>query len=152
MKIITSFNSRLFLLLLFIGILGFSSCEKQEEEISNRDKVVGAWDVVENEASATPASVELRKIDEAYIVHLTRSEIFADEVYIYNFFNIGADFHVPAYIENKTITISKVTLEDHTIHGSGTISNDNQTIEWTYWVEDPYGDEKEYRATYSFRN
>ena len=139
---------------LFVIILSifFSSCEKQEEEINNRDKVVGTWNVVENEVTVNPASVELRKVEEAYIVHLTRSEIFADEVYIYNFFNIGSDFHVPAYIENKTITISKVTLEDHTIHGNGTISNDNQTIDWTYWVEDPFGDEKEYRATYSFRN
>ena len=140
-----------FLFLLFVGIFVISSCEKQEEETTNRDKIVGTWDVVENEVVAEPASVQLRRVEEAYIVNLTRSDIFADEVYIYNFFNIGYSFHVPAFVEDHNVTISKITLEDHVIHGKGTISNDNETIEWTYWVEDPYGDEKEYRATYSFR-
>ncbi len=149
MKIIQIKKSSFLVLILLAFTIG--SCEKQEEETVNRDKVVGQWDVVENEVSVTPASVEQRQIEEAYFVNLTRSDMFADEVYIYNFFNIGYDFHVPAYVEDKTIIISKITLEDHTIHGQGTISTDNKIIEWTYWVEDPYGDEKEYKATYSFR-
>jgi len=138
-----------FLVVLFL-IFAISSCEKQEDQMAARDAIVGKWDVVENEVSSTPASVQLRNIKEAYLVNLTRSETFADEVYIYNFFNIGYDFHLPAYVDGKTITISKITLEDYTVRGQGSISEDNQTIEWSYWVEDPYGDEKEYRATYTF--
>lgn len=143
-------NKYSLLAFLLIGIFLFS-CEKQEDETENRDKIVGQWDVVENEVEVIPASVELREINKAYIVNVTRSDIFADEVYIYNFFNIGASFNLPAYVEGNRVTIPEITLEDQTIHGEGSISGDNRTIEWSYWVEDPYGDEKEYRATYTFR-
>jgi len=136
------------LLLLLVFVI--SSCEKQEEQMENRDAIVGKWDVVEREASAVPVSVEVRGVNDAYIVHITRSETFADEVYLFNFFNIGYDYYIPAAVDGKTITIDEITLRDYTIRGEGAISSNSHKIEWTYWVEGPYGDEKEYRATYSF--
>ena len=126
----------------------FISCEKQEEETRNRDAIVGKWDVVEHVASSK--SVDARSIDLAYIVYITRSETFADEVNLYNFFNIGEDYKIPAAVDGLNITISKIEIRDYTSRGSGKISSDHKTIDWTYWVEDPYGDEKKYEATYTF--
>jgi len=138
-------------LLIIISIISlFSSCEKQVAQTNERDKIVGEWDVVEKEGGATQASVQQRSIQDAYIVHLTRSEVFADEVYIYNFFQYREDHYVPAHIENKTITIDKIELDENTYRGQGTISSDYHTITWTYWVDEGYGEE-EYTAVYSFR-
>ena len=140
-------------LVLSLLIFAFSSCDKQEEQMENRDAIVGKWNVVESVVEANPASAEVRAINEAYVVSITRSDIFADEVYIYNFFNVGFHFSVPAYVDGLKISIAEITFdsEDLTIRGEGTISSNHQTINWTYWVEDPYGDEREYKATYSFR-
>ena len=150
MKSLFFFKYNLLILLFLLLTLG--SCDKQQEQMDNRDKIIGQWDVVENKASANPASAEIRNIEQAYIVNITRSETFPDEAYIYNFFNIAYDFFVPAHVDGSTITIDKLELRDHTFRGSGSISEDHQTIEWTYWVEGPYDDsEIEYRATYSFR-
>ena len=132
--------------LLFI----FSSCEKEEEK-ENRDAILGQWDVVENEAGINPASAELRDINDAYIVNITRSDIFADEVNIYNFFQLGNGFRVPAYVEDKQVIISKITLDGNSFRGSGSISSNNKTIEWTYWVDMGDGSEVEYRATFTLR-
>lgn len=140
----------LFLSLFFVGI-AMVSCEEQKDDMEDRDAIVGSWDVVENPAGVITASVEIRQIQEAYIVNITRSDIFADEVYIYNFFAIGSTFHLPAFVDGKTITISEITLEDFTFRGQGTIASNNRTIEWSYWVTPPGGSEEEYRATYTFR-
>lgn len=129
----------------------FNSCEKQEEEMENRDAFVGQWDVVENEAGINPVSVELRNINDAYIVNVARSQVFADEANIYNFFQIGDSKYVPAFVEEKNITIPKITLDGISFRGSGTISNNNKTIEWTYWVDIGDGGEVEYIATYTLR-
>ena len=144
---------RIGLVLVFVLSLFVMSCEKQEEQMANRDAIVGKWDVVEREASAVPVSAEVRGMNEAYVVSITRSDVFADEVYIYNFFNVGFHFNVPAYVDGLKISIAEITFDSEglTIRGEGTISSNHQTINWTYWVEDPYGDEKEYKTTYSFR-
>lgn len=132
-------------------LLSFTACEKDIEDIKNRDQLVGQWDVVENKANPANASVETRDINLAYIVTLARSPVFTDEVYIYNFFDIGNSYYIPAFIEGNDISISKIELRNYTIEGSGTISNDKKLIEWTYWVETPHGDLDQYHATYTFR-
>ena len=129
----------------------FSSCEKQEEDIENRDAIVGQWDVVENKVDAANASIEIRDLNAAYIVNITRSDVFADEVKLNNFFNIAYNFFVPGVVDGLKITIHKIELRDYVISGTGTIANNHRTIEWSYWVEDPYGEKNEYRATYTFR-
>jgi hypothetical protein len=134
--------------LMLVGML--SSCEKNEEDMENRDAFLGQWDVVENEAGINPVSVELRSINDVHIVNITRSEVFADEVNIYNFSALGDGFRVPAYVEGKNITIPEITLDGNDIKGSGTISSNNKTIEWTYWL-DMDGTNVEYRATYTLR-
>ena len=126
------------------------SCEDQVIKTTERDKIVGEWDVVEKEGGAVNVSVEKRSIQDAYIVHITRSTVFADEVYIYNFFQYQEDHYVPANIDGQTITIDKIELDDNTYRGQGTISSDHHKITWTYWVDEGYGEE-EYTAVYSFR-
>jgi len=140
-------------LLLIVLLVSFalSSCEKDDDEIENRDALVGQWDVVENKANPNNAFVETRDINLAYIVSMTRSPVFADEVYIYNFFGLGDSFYIPAVIDGQNINISNITLRDHNFEGSGTISNNRENIEWTYWVEEPNGDRNQYQATYTYR-
>lgn len=136
---------------IFFFFLAFTSCEKDIEDIKNRDQLVGQWNVTENKVNPANASVEIRDVNYAYIVTLARSPVFADEVYIYNFFDVDNSYYIPAFIDGKNITISEIKLRDYIIEGSGTISNDNKTIEWSYWVETPHGDRNEYQATYTFR-
>ncbi len=137
--------------LFFFFIILTSSCQKQEEQTANRDAIVGAWDVLEDIYEPTNASIQIRNINLAYEAYITRSEVFADEVYIYNFFDIAQDYYIPASVDGLNITIDEITLRDYTIRGSGTISSDHQKIEWSYWVEQPSGESHNYRATYTFK-
>ena len=38
--------------------------------------------------------------------------LFADEVYIYNFFDIGYDYYVPAAVDGQRIIIDEIELRD----------------------------------------
>jgi len=126
-------------------ILFFCSCEKQEKQMEDRDKFVGRWDVVENVANKS-----LNEINMAYIANIARSETFPDETYIYNFFNVSDEYYIPAYVKEKNIIIEKITLRDYTVRGSGTLSENENVIDWIYWVEGPYDDhEIKYIATYT---
>ena len=137
------------ILILAIILFSLSSCEKQEEQMENRDKFVGSWNVVENTASKSANS---RDIDMAYIANITRSETFPDETYIYNFFNVSDEYYIPAYVKEKDIIIDKITLRDYTVRGSGKLSDNEKAISWTYWVEGPYDDQEvKYTATYTLR-
>ncbi|MBN2668048.1 MAG: hypothetical protein JXR60_02365 [Bacteroidales bacterium] len=137
-------------LVIFSAIL-FSSCEEQKEQLEDRDAILGMWDVVETIVTVNPSSAELRATDQAHLVQIARSEIFADEVFIYNFHGIREELYLPAAVDGKTVTISEITLDDFIVHGQGTISSNSNTITWTYWVEDPQGEEEQYSATYTRR-
>jgi hypothetical protein len=123
-----------------------SSCDKHEEDFKNRDKFLGSWNVVEHESELT--SVNYRSINEAYVANITRDPKLADQVSIYNFFNMGDYFKIPAYVDGNKIIVPEVELEDYDFRGSGTLSDDKESIEWTYWVDMGYGDVK-YSATYT---
>ncbi len=139
-----------FILFFFLTLL-ISSCQKQEEQTANRDAIVGAWDVVENISEPANASAEVKSINLVYETNITRSEVFADEVYIYNFFDVARDYYIPASVDGLNITIDEITLRDYTVRGNGSISSDHQKIEWSYWVEQPSGESHNYKATYTFK-
>jgi len=141
---------------IFLGIALLSgpfflqSCQEDIKDMEQRDKIIGQWDVIENVAGVNPASVDVRDVNLAYSVRISASQVFADEVYLYNFFGKGNSFYVPASVNGNTITITEIELDDNKFRGQGTISSNYKTITWTYWVEDHFGDETEYRATYTF--
>jgi len=137
-------------LALLSGLFLLQSCQEDIEDMEQRDKIIGQWDVIENVAGVNPASVDVRDVNLAYSVRISASQVFADEVYLYNFFGKGNSFYVPASVNGNTITITEIELDDNKFRGQGTISSNYKTITWTYWVEDHLGDETEYRATYTF--
>ncbi len=131
--------------ILLISFLAFilASCERDVDELRMRDAFVGSWRVVEN---TVPSS---RDIQEAYIVNITPSPIFANEVEMVNFYAMGFDFKVPAVIENQEITINTFESDDYTFSGKGKLSNNQKSIEWVYTVEDPYGDKRTYNSEFT---
>ncbi len=141
---------------IFLGIALLSgpfflqSCQEDIEDMEQRDKIIGQWDVIENVAGVNPASVDVRDVNLAYSVRITASQVFADEVYLYNFFSKGNSFYLPAAVNGNTITIPETPLDDNKFRGQGTISSNYKTITWTYWVVDHLDEETEYRATYTF--
>jgi hypothetical protein len=124
------------------------SCDKHKDDFENRENYIGSWRVVEHEVANPSAVIKQRSINEAYTANITRDPKLADQVSIYNFFNMGDYFKIPAYVDGNKIIVPAVELEDYDFRGSGTLSDDLETIEWTYWVDMGYGDVK-YSATYS---
>ncbi len=129
-------------------ILGFMACEKEDLTTDERDSLVGSWNVIEKEAEGVVAKISNRSINDAYVVSISKSEVYESDVLIRNFFQLGDNFVVEASINDKSIEISQATIDGTSVRGSGTISNNKKTITWSYWVDMGDGEEVEYKATY----
>ncbi len=136
------------LLLPIILLTSFFACEKEPLETDVRDKLIGNWNVVENEAN-NPLPISSRQMNDAYIVSISKSAVYQSDILIKNFFQLGQDFEVTAEIDQDNIRITETTINDVTLRGSGTISKNKKQIEWSYWVDMGDGEETEYKATYS---
>ncbi len=135
-----------------IMVLGFIACEKEELENNNRDLLVGSWNVIEKEAENDITKTNTRSLNDAYMVSISKSEVYESEVLISNFFQLGNDFVVNATIDGKNIEIPQVTINEVSVRGSGTISGNKKKITWSYWVDMGDGNELEYQATYNKQN
>ncbi len=137
------------ILVSLIMSLFFVSCEKEEQESNRRDVLLGSWNVIEKEAENISAKVSLRSINDAYVVSISESSIYKNDILIHNFFQLGNDFVVTASVEGDNINIPVATINGTSIRGSGTISKKQNKITWSYWVDMGDGEEVEYHATYS---
>ncbi len=116
----------LFAVVLFIGLLGFISCNDTNDlnSVSAIKNIEGNWNCVLDEGDGTT---------EYYKVTITADPNNANGIIISNFFNNGASAH--ATVNQLHIDLPKQQLGDYTVEGSGNISSDYQRIEWDYTVD-----------------
>jgi len=136
---------RVFLLLLLLMGIGFSSCEDLLNDLDGgdpRDKLIDTWKVEETTGSIKSAS-------EVYWVEISKHPNDSSKVVIFNFYNVDAD--AEAVLSGNTLSLPLQDLEGgFTISGKGEIqgSKANEII-WTYSVDDGSGMAENIKEVYS---
>ncbi|SRR6056297_1134351 len=126
--------------LIFIGLFILFSCDKDDASTIEISKALeGKWSV--NETSQyykSPSSV--------YQVNISKVSGEESQIVISNFYQLGFEANVVGVIngkkieliENQEITTSGIST--YTIlSGTGNISDDYQSIDWNYQVDDGSG-------------
>ncbi|HYX06984.1 MAG TPA: hypothetical protein VE912_09665 [Bacteroidales bacterium] len=115
---------------LILLVISFDSCEP--ENLSNAESIEGVYNCSEIYTQNDPQ----KQYDYSYRVQLVVSPNDINEVYIYNFSNLGGDINTSSYatalVDGNRLIISNQTIEGHTINGSGTISSNKNRIDIQY--------------------
>lgn len=93
-----------------------------------RDKFVGSWLCNEN-------SSQFGQINPFYVT-ITLNQSNSSQIYLANFYQLGSGQKVYGVVTNNTVTIPSQTVSSKSVSGSGTITNNNNTINWNYYVND----------------
>jgi hypothetical protein len=128
-----------FLLLIIVLTTIFESCQKDLGLTDERETVEGTWKCQE---------VVNNKDTYSYYVQISKAADDSTKVYLYNFFQIGMNYKVYAYLNGTSLTIPKQTTDNIQFSGNGTISSGNNTIKWTYSANDGSGTDN-VTATYT---
>jgi len=123
-------NSFKILLSIFIIAIASHSCIEDIPDPNGNNTpelLVGTWSVVEDSETYGTQN---------YDVAIYQATIGDNMIKIYNFYGLGSWSYILAGVDNKSITIVEQTMEGHIIFGSGTISDDYKTIEFSYNVEE----------------
>lgn len=128
---------------LFLGIMiFFTACEKTQDILPNnsdlRDDFIGEWTCSETELKST----------EDYTVTIEKNPQNSSQVVLQNFGLLGPDAFPYAYITDDRITLPQQTVNGYTIKNANGELVDQETIEWTYTLNDGSDDNK-YEATYT---
>lgn len=115
--------------LLAIVVIGFSSCEKDEDDpnFDFRDEYVGDWN-----AQFTSDEFGVQ----TYTVSISKSSSDADQILIANFYNLGTNESVVVNASDNDLLISSQTVKDNTIEGSGSSTASYDQINLTYTAFD----------------
>jgi len=110
------------------SIILFSSCTKEEEETSPNDNTIitGEWKCNDSESEngiygAQSFTIDISKNTNNYTIS--------------NFGNLGINAEVTAQISGSSITVSEQTIDDITTHGTGTFTNNSETVNFTYYLD-----------------
>lgn len=123
-----------------IFILG-NSCEPNSGGNDIASLLEGKWAVSET-------STLFKAAKDAYDVYITISEIDSTNIYISNFYGIGATYDVRATISGLNLTIPSQTVNGDDFTGSGIIAKNYKTITWKYKVAFESGDVDTVNAVY----
>lgn len=111
-------------------VFSFNSCEP--ENLSNAESIEGVYNCTEIYTQNDPQ----KQYNYAYQVQLVVSPNDINEVYIYNFSNLGGNINASSYatalVDGNNIILSTQTIDGHTINGSGTISSNKNRIDIQY--------------------
>jgi len=142
--------------ILFLGILStlfviMYSCNPDDNNIDNvsddaRDKITATYDC--NETSQIYAK-STKDINSHYVTEISKDTSTTDKVYIANFYNLGFDKDVTASMSGLTLTISNQTTDGVTFNGTGTISSNYKTIDFSYTADDGSGQVDTVTAIYT---
>ncbi|MFW5792797.1 MAG: hypothetical protein ACOCWC_00835 [Bacteroidota bacterium] len=113
------------LLISIAFVFGLSSCEP--DDINYRDKYLGVWSVSEYS--------ELYDSTLLFDVTISASQEDPDEIFIYNFYMMGASEFIYAFVDGNFITIPPQEYCDFTIEGDGTYQSDGE-IHMSYTSND----------------
>lgn len=128
------YKSQYIIKIVFIIVLAFaisivSSCTKDDDSNTEIEgtTITGEWKCNDNESEnglydAQSFTIDIYKPNTDYTIS--------------NFGNLGINFKANASINGSSITVNEQTIDNITIHGSGTFSNNNSTVNFTYYVDD----------------
>lgn len=135
-------KNKFFIPLLFGIMILFSACEETLDILPDnsdpRDKFIGEWTCSETELRST----------EDYTVTIQKNPENSTQVVLKNFGLLGQDAFPYAYITGDKITLPQQNVNDWTIKNASGELVDDETIEWTYTLNDG-GDEEDFAATYT---
>ena len=116
---------RYFLKIVLLAVI-VASCQKLDTATDDeRDNITGAWSCSENSQQFGPQS---------FNVEVSKSPTDSTRILIDNFYGLGAGYSVYSKMVNLNLTIPSQTVNGNQITGSGTISSNYKTINWTYTV------------------
>lgn len=125
--------------LLVLTTTYFTSCQKDEDPINNPSSIEGTWKCVENSTTYGAQN---------YYVDISKDTTATNKIIIDNFFGLGLGKTVPASQSGQSLTISNAVQQGTIFNGNGTISSNNNSISWTYTVDEGNGPEN-VTATYT---
>lgn len=118
---------------LFLFVVLFSvllACEDDPEDpIDSRDVLIGTWDCTCYDAEF---------LEQRFSSTISKA-LEPDRILISNFHNFKGD-DIYAVLDGQNLTIPEQTTGDWTVEGSGTISDNNKIIDWTYTINEGNGD------------
>jgi hypothetical protein len=113
---------------LFLAVLAAMviSCDKLNMATDDpRDNLVGVWSCSENSQIFGVQS---------YDAGVSKFPTDTTKILIDNFYGLGSEYSVYAKMNNLNLTIPSQTVNGYQVSGSGTISSNYKTIDWTYTV------------------
>ena len=123
----TGNNVRYFVLSVLLAVLVLS-CEKLDSASDDeRDNLVGVWYCNETGTSGTSGSFN-------YQVTIAKSGSDTTKILISNLNQLGSDVDVYAKLNGLSLSIPSQTAGGFQVYGSGTVSSNYKTINWTYTV------------------
>ncbi|MBI5540442.1 MAG: hypothetical protein HY951_10320 [Bacteroidia bacterium] len=125
--------------LLVLTTAYLSSCQKDEDPTNNPSSIEGTWKCVENSATYGAQN---------YYVDISKDTTSSNKIIIDNFFGLGLGKTVPASQSGQSLTISNAVQQGTIFNGTGTIASNNNSISWTYTVDEGNGPEN-VTATYT---
>ncbi len=130
---------RIIFVLIAITAIFLSSCQKDEDPTINTTSIDGSWKCVENSGIYGTQN---------YYVDISTDAANSNKKIIDNFFGLGLGTIVMATQSGQALTISNAVQLGHTFNGNGTISSNNNSISWTYTVDEGNGPDN-VTATYT---
>ena len=137
-------TTRIILILVASLMTGLYSCELLDDGtgLSVAERLEGRWLCEENNP--------YKSAEDFFSVYIDINPVDSNTISISNFFQLGSDAYATAKISGLTLTLSNQTIGDgFKIYGSGTISNNYQTITWHYNVDDGSGTWSEVNSVYT---
>lgn len=119
------------LFILFISsiiLFSINSCTKEDDESTptTSTQITGEWKCNDNESENGIYGTQ------SFIVDISKE----DTIYcVTNFGNLGIQTDVYAEITGSNFIINEQTIDDIIIHGTGNFSNNNKTINITYFLD-----------------
>jgi len=119
--------NRLFYIVIFFTFVSLS-CTKEDEESTPTDssEITGEWKCNDNESEngiygAQSFTIDISKNTTNYTIS--------------NFGNLGINTEVSAQVNGSSINVNEQTIDDISVHGSGTFTNNNKTVNFTYFLD-----------------
>lgn len=125
-------NKQFRFFVLFFALVSFLySCDPNDPDNPNtdpRDKFAGSWAC--NETSSQNGTIN------PYYVTISLNLNNSSQIYLANFYQMGAGNKVYAVVANNNATIIEQTVAGFTCKGSGNYNTSTSKINWTYYVND----------------
>ncbi len=117
---------RFFTYIVFIiySVLIFTSCTKEDEELS--PDITGEWKCSDSDSENGNYGTQ------SYTIDISKN---TNNYTITNYANLGITSEVTAQISGSSISVSEQVIDDITTHGTGTFTNNNKTVNFTYYLD-----------------